>query len=257
MGKKVVFTWGRFNPPTIGHGVVMDRVAAEAKSRGADFKIYASKSEDPRKNPLTFKDKIKFLKQSFPKYSRNVDSNPRLNTILKVMASLEKKYSEVVVIVGSDRQQEFNKLLHVYNGREYDFEKIDVVSAGERDPDADDVTGMSASKMRKAAADGDYKLFKKGTPIKNPKKLYDTLRKSMQITEAFYSLMEDIHDPRSVKGKRFNQMLRFGLAPTKYYSITIRAFKDMEKSGPNPELRKHIFNVTDKVLEYIMNDNLL
>ena len=125
--KKIVFTWGRFNPPTIGHGVVMDRVAAEAKSRGADFKIYASKSEDPRKNPLTFKDKIKFLKQSFPKYSRNVDSNPRLNTILKVMASLEKKYSEVVVIVGSDRQQEFNKLLHVYNGREYDFEKINVV----------------------------------------------------------------------------------------------------------------------------------
>ena len=190
MGKKVVFTWGRFNPPTIGHGVVMDRVAAEAKSRGADFKIYASKSEDPRKNPLTFKDKIKFLKQSFPKYSRNVDSNPRLNTILKVMASLEKKYSEVVVIVGSDRQQEFNKLLHVYNGREYDFEKIDVVSAGERDPDAEGVSGMSASKMRKAAADGDYKSFKKGTPIKNPKKLYDTLRKSMQINEEFYSLME-------------------------------------------------------------------
>ena len=257
MGKKVVFTWGRFNPPTIGHGVVMDRVAAEAKSRGADFKIYASKSEDPRKNPLTFKDKIKFLKKSFPKYSRNIDSNPRHNTILKVMASLEKKYSEVAVVVGSDRQQEFNKLLHVYNGREYDFEKIDVISAGERDPDAEGASGMSASKMRKAAADGDYKSFKKGTPIKNPKKLYDTLRKSMHITEEFYSLMESVHDLRSVKGKRFNQMLRFGLVPTKYIPITQRAFKDIKQAAPNPELRKHIFDVTDKVLEYIMADDLL
>ena len=257
MGKKVVFTWGRFNPPTIGHGVVMDRVASEAKTRGADFKIFASKSEDPRKNPLSFKNKIKFLKKSFPKYSRNVDSNARLNTILSVMASLQKKYNEVTVIVGSDRVQEFNKLLHVYNGRDYNFDKIDVVSAGERDPDAEDVTGMSASKMRKAAADGDYKSFKKGTPIKNPKELYDTLRNSMQITEEFYSLMEDVHDINSVKGKRFNQLLRFGLAPNKFYSITIRAFKDMQKSGPNYELRKHIFGVAEKTLEYVMNDTLL
>jgi nicotinic acid mononucleotide adenylyltransferase len=257
MGKKVVFAWGRFNPPTIGHGVVMERVAKEAKSRSADYAIFASKSNDPKKNPLTFRTKVKFLRQSFPKHSKNINGSPKLRTIVDVMKFLEKKYTEVSLVVGSDRAAELKKLLNHYNGREYNFERIEIVSAGERDPDAEDVSGMSASKMRKAAAEGDYTSFRKGTPLKNSRALYNAIRNGMKITEEVYKLIESVHDNRSVKGMRFNQMLRFGLVPTKYIPITQRAFKDIKNAAPNPELRKHIFDVTDKVLEYVMNDDLL
>jgi nicotinic acid mononucleotide adenylyltransferase len=257
MAKKIVFAWGRFNPPTIGHGVVMERVAKEAKTRSADYAIFASKSNDPKKNPLTFRTKIKFLKQSFPKHAKNINASPRPKTVIEVMKILDKKYAEVSMVVGSDRAAEFNRLLNQYNGKEYDFENIEIISAGERDPDAEDVTGMSASKMRKAAAEGDYKSFKKGSPMKNPKPLYDAIRKGMQIREEFGSLIESVHDDWSIKGARFNQMLRFGLVPTKYIPITQRAFKDIKQAAPNPELRKHIFDVTDKVLEYVMADDLL
>jgi nicotinic acid mononucleotide adenylyltransferase len=183
MGKKLVFAWGRFNPPTTGHGVVIDRVAKEATSRSADYAIFASKTQNVKKDPLSFRDKVKFLKQSFPKHSKNVNSNARLRTVIQVMQSLESKYDEVTMVVGSDRVIDFKRLLAKYDGKEYKFQKIDVVSAGERDPDAEDVSGMSASKMRAAAQNGDYKLFKTGTPLKNPKKLYDTIRKNMNLSE--------------------------------------------------------------------------
>lgn len=257
MGKKIVFAWGRFNPPTIGHGVVMDRVAQEASERSADYAIFASKTVDAKKNPLTFKSKIDFIKQAFPKHSKNVSVNPRLRTVFDVMGFLDKRYAEVCLVVGSDRVADLKKLLTRYNGRDYDFEKVEVVSAGERDPESEGVAGMSASKMRQAAVDGDYAAFKAGSPLRNPKKLYDAIRRGMQITEEFCSLIEGVHSKSSIRGPRFNQMLRFGLVPVKYIPITQRAFKDIKQSAPNPELRKHIFSVTDKILEYIMNDELM
>jgi len=261
MAKKVVFAWGRFNPPTTGHKVVMDRVAKEAKSRQADYIVFASKSNDPKKNPLTFRAKIKFLKQSFPKHAKNINASPKLRTVLDVMKFLDKKYQEVSLVVGADRAQEFKRLLHHYNGREYEFEEIEIISAGERDPDSDDVTGMSASKMRKFAADGNYKEFKKGSPMKNPKPLYDAIRRGMKINEEICNTIIEAHEfdvtDRKVAGRRFNAMLRFGLVPIKDIPITKRAFKDLEQAAPNPELRKYILDVTDKVLEYIMADDLL
>jgi nicotinic acid mononucleotide adenylyltransferase len=259
MARKIVFAWGRFNPPTTGHKVVMDRVAKEAKSRKAEYAIFASKSNDPKKNPLTFRTKIKFLKQSFPKHAKNINSSSNLKTVLDVMKFLNKKYQEVSLVVGSDRAQEFKTLLNKYNGKDYDFDEIEIISAGERDPDAEDVTGMSASKMRKFAVQGNYKEFSKGSPMKNPKPLYDAIRRGMKINEEFYGVMNELHDvtDRSVSGRRFNAMLRFGLVPTKYIPITQRAFKDLEQAAPNPELRKHILDVTDKVLEYVMADDLL
>ena len=259
MARKIVFAWGRFNPPTTGHKVVMDRVAKEAKSRKAEYAIFASKSNDPKKNPLTFRTKVKFLKQSFPKHAKNISSSSNLKTVLDVMKFLNKKYQEVSLVVGSDRAQEFKTLLNKYNGKDYDFDEIEIISAGERDPDAEDVTGMSASKMRKFAVQGNYKEFSKGSPMKNPKPLYDAIRRGMKINEEFYGVMNELHDvtDRSVSGRRFNAMLRFGLVPTKYIPITQRAFKDLEQAAPNPELRKHILDVTDKVLEYVMADDLL
>ena len=259
MKRKIVFAWGRFNPPTTGHKVVMDRVAKEAKSRKAEYAIFASKSNDPKKNPLTFRTKVKFLKQSFPTHSKNINASPSIKTVLDVMKFLDKRYQEVSLVVGSDRAQEFKRLLNQYNGKEYNFDEIEIISAGERDPDAEDVTGMSASKMRKFAVDGNYKEFKKGSPMKNPKELYNAIRRGMKINEEFCGIMNELHDitDKSIVGRKFNTMLRFGLVKTRDIPITQRSFKDMNKSGTNQELRKHIFDVTDKTLEYIMADDLL
>lgn len=259
MARKIVFAWGRFNPPTVGHKVVMDRVAKEAKARRADYAIFASKSTDPKKNPLTFNTKVKFLKKSFPEHSKNINTKANIKTLIDVMKFLDKKYQEVSLVVGADRAAEFQKLLDRYNQKEYDFDNIEIIKAGERDPDADDVTGMSASKMRKFASDGNYDAFKKGSPMKNPKPLYDAIRRGMQITEHIYESINDTHvvGDASVTGRRFNALLRFGLVPMQDLPITKRTFKDLNNSGANPELRKHIIAVVDKVLEYIMADDLL
>jgi hypothetical protein len=260
MGKKVVFTWGRYNPPTIGHRLVMETGAREAKARGADFIILASKTTSPaNKNPLSFKDKIRFLKQSFPKYKRYINSDPKLNTLIRVMQFLDKSYDEATIVVGSDRKDDFLRLLNRYNGQDYDFRKIDVALSGNRDPDAEDASGMSASKMRQAAADGDYESFKKGSPIKNPKALYNAVRKGMGVVEEFCSMMNSVHEDldKSVVGTRFLRMLRLGLVSQKELPITLRAFNDMSAAGQNPQLRDRIFIVTDKILEFVMGDDIL
>ena len=169
-GDTAVFTFGRFNPPTVGHEKLITAVQSVARQKGGDFFVYPSQSQDPKKNPLDRNTKIKYMKKMFTKFSRNIISS-NAKTALDVAVELynKKKYTNLVMVVGSDRVQDFKKLLQTYNGEEkkhgfYDFDNIDVVSAGERDPDAEGVEGMSASKMRAAAVDGDFKSFRMGTP---------------------------------------------------------------------------------------------
>lgn len=256
MGKKVVFTWGRFNPPTIGHKLVMDAGAKAAKSRGADYIILASKTTTPpNKNPLSFKDKIKFLKLSFPKYKKYINSDPNLNTLIRVMQFLDKTYDEATIVVGSDREADFLKLLNRYNGQEYNFDKIDVALSGKRDPDAEDASGMSASKMRQAATDGDYEAFKSGSPMRNPKALYDAVRKGMAITEYFTEYLLSLHE--NISSVRFNRLLRLGLVPTSKVPITKRAFSNFKMYGSQEPMRDIIFNVSQSIIDTVLNDDLV
>jgi len=157
---KAVFTFGRMNPPTIGHEKLVNKVRAVARAHKGDPLIYLSHTHKLPKDPLEYNDKIKLAKKAFGR----IVKMSRANTIIKVLQELEKKYDEVVLVVGSDRVTNFRELVNKYNGKDYSFDTIDVVSAGERDPDADDVSGMSASKMRAIAADGDLVNFKKGLP---------------------------------------------------------------------------------------------
>jgi len=188
-GKKkgaIVIGWGRFNPPTVGHEKLIEKVASEASSRGADYRIFPTKSVDAKKNPLSFPQKVKFMRAMFPRHARKISPDKTLNTVIKAAQSLEKEgYSSLVLVAGSDRTREFQTLLNKYNGKEYKFDKIDIVSAGERDPDAEGVTGMSASKMRAAASSKDFKSFKTGLPrtFRQAKSMFDTVRKGMNITE--------------------------------------------------------------------------
>jgi len=181
-GGTAVVSWGRMNPVTSGHELLARKVASEARARKATPMIFLSHSSDPKKNPLSYDDKIAFAQQAF---GRMVVKS-RAKTIIEVAKEVSKQYANLVIVVGSDRVPEFKALLNKYNGKDYKFKSIEVVSAGERDPDADDVTGMSASKMRALAADGDMDSFKRGLPKKlqrNAEKVYTAVRDGMGIDE--------------------------------------------------------------------------
>jgi len=182
--KKVVIAFGRMNPPTVGHEKLVAKIKSEARKNRATPMLFLSHSQDKKKNPLSYEDKIRLSQKAFGKMVKK--SNAR--TIIDVAKQLEKQYDELIVIGGSDRVDEFQKLLDRYNGKDYAFEKITVVSAGERDPDSDDVSGMSASKLRLLAQTGKIKEFKAGLPArlrssKDGKEMYDKIREAAGITE--------------------------------------------------------------------------
>ena len=167
--KLVYFTFGRMNPPTIGHEKLLDKLAANARV-SFPYRIYLSQSQDQKKNPLQYKEKIKIARKMFPKHARQIIMDPKIKNVFDVMAKLYNEgFRKVVMVVGSDRVNEFDVLLNKYNGKKgkhgfYNFERIQTISAGERDPDAEGVAGMSASKMRKAVAEMDLKTFVSGLP---------------------------------------------------------------------------------------------
>jgi len=184
VGDTAVFTFGRMNPPTVGHEKLLNQVIKTAiKVKGTPL-VYLSKTQDPKKNPLTYDQKIKYAQTLFGK---KVIINSAAKTIIEVAKELQKKgFKEIVMVVGSDRVKEFDTLLNKYNGADYTFDSIKIVSAGERDPDSDGVDGMSASKMRALAADGDMDEFSKGVPSTNNtlvKSLYTDVRKGLGINE--------------------------------------------------------------------------
>ena len=162
--------FGRFNPPTVGHEKLLN--AAKAASKGGDYAIYPSRTQDDKKNPLSPDEKIAFMRQLYPKHGERIVNDGDMKTIFNVLQKAnEDGYSSINIMVGADRQAEFEKLALKYNGELYDFEDINIISAGERDPDAEGVEGMSASKLRKAAADDDFKTWLSGMPSKVDDKL--------------------------------------------------------------------------------------
>ena len=180
---KAVITFGRMNPPTVGHQKVVDKVKAEAKKQGATPYVYLSHSQDKKKNPLDYNTKLTSARKAFG----SSVTRSRARTIIEVMVELQKKHKEVTVIAGSDRVREFRTLLNKYNGKDFKFDKITVKSAGARDPDAEGASGMSATKMRTAAQSGDYDSFKKGVPPalsdRDIKAMYNKIRSEMGVVK--------------------------------------------------------------------------
>ena len=174
--------FGRFNPPTVGHGKLL--AAAKKAAEGQDLKIYPSRSQDAKKNPLDPDMKVSFMKKMFPDFAEVIINDDEMKSIFDVLvAANEAGYKNINIIVGSDRQSEFENLATKYNGELYDFENIRVISAGVRDADAEGVEGMSASKMRKAVIDDDFKSFRSGTPKElddgDTTALFDAVRQGM------------------------------------------------------------------------------
>ena len=184
----LTIAFGRFNPPTIGHEKLLDTVASS--SDDGDYVIVPSRSQDKKKNPLDADSKVGVMRAMFPNHSEKIVNDTANRTIFDVLKKAHNDgYANVRLVVGSDRQKEFDKLTNNYNGLQYDFEKVEVRSAGDRDPDGDGIEGMSASKQRKYAADNDFDNFLKGVPTamnkKMAKDLFNNIRTGMNIKEGW------------------------------------------------------------------------
>jgi len=180
--------FGRFNPPTTGHEKLLNTVASS--SDDGDYVIIPSRSQDKKKNPLDADMKVSVMKQMFPQHSEKIINDPGNKTIFDILKRAHNDgYAGVRIVGGADRQKEFDKLVNTYNGKMYQFDDIEVRSAGDRDPDSDSVEGMSASKQRKAAAENNFDGFLRGVPTAMNKKaareLFDNVRKSMKIKEGW------------------------------------------------------------------------
>ena len=183
-GDTLTTAFGRFNPPTAGHEKLLQ--AARKAAAGGALKIYPSRSQDPKKNPLDPDMKISYMKKIFSDYEEEIINDSEMKTIFDVLTTaFEDGYKNVNIIVGADRQAEFENLATKYNGELYDFDNIRVISAGVRDADAGGVEGMSASKLRKAVSDDDFKSFKMGMPkgVKDAdtQAIFDAVRTGMKI----------------------------------------------------------------------------
>jgi hypothetical protein len=217
--KDVTFVFGRFNPPTLGHRKLFE--ATKKIAKGGTYRIYPTKTQDKKRNPLDFRDKLKYMRKMFPRHARNIMSDRDMRTAFDVIVKLyDQGFKKVTMVVGEDRVVEFNELLNKYNkvkGRHgfYQFEGgVNVVSAGMRDPDSDDLeTKMSASLLRKAASDNDLDTFSKGMPdeFKDIEDLFNSVRKGMGLKESHnyrkHVQLEKVSDKREeyIKGNLFNE----------------------------------------------------
>ena len=184
----LTIAFGRFNPPHAGHQQLMDTAAASAEADESDYMIVPSRSNDPKKNPLDADTKVAFMRGMFPQHSSRIQNDQNTRTIFDVLKKAHNDgYTNVRIVGGADRVKEFDKLANNYNGSLYQFDNVEVVSAGDRDPDADGVEGMSASRLRLAAAENDFKTFRsampEGMPRRDVQQLFDTTRMSMGINE--------------------------------------------------------------------------
>jgi nicotinamide mononucleotide adenylyltransferase len=192
-GETITLVFGRFNPPTVGHEKLLD--AAKTVAGSGELRIYPSRSSDPKKNPLEPDEKTNMMKKMFPDHAENIVNDENVKTIFDALKlASEEGYSNVNIVVGSDRVAEFDSLAQKYNGKLYNFDEIETISAGERDAEGEGVEGMSASKMRKAATENDFEAFRQGIPSsldgKTAKQLMNTVRKRMKVTTESWSLWE-------------------------------------------------------------------
>ena len=186
-GDTLTLAFGRFNPPTIGHEKLLQ--AAQKASAGGDLKIYPSRTQDNKKNPLDPDMKVSYMRKMFPDFEEQIINDPEMRSIFDVLlAANEEGYKNINIVVGADRQGEFENLAQKYNGELYNFDLIRTISAGPREEDAKGIEGVSASKQRKAVVDDDYKSFKRGLPKKikdgDAMALFNAVRQGMKIKAA-------------------------------------------------------------------------
>ena len=193
----LTLAFGRFNPPHAGHQQLMDIAAQSAEAEESDYIIVPSRSQDAKKNPLDADTKVSLMRQMFPQHSERIVNDGANRTIFDVLKKAHNDgYTNVRIVAGQDRVKEFDKLSQNYNGQLYQFDNMEVISSGDRDPDAEGMEGLSSSRMRLAAAEGDFKTFRAGLPEGTTRKmamtLFDTVRQNMNVQEMkeFWNIWE-------------------------------------------------------------------
>lgn len=236
----VVFSFGRMNPVTIGHEKLVNKVKSVAKSNSADARIYLSHTQNNKKDPLSYKDKFRFARKAFGPIV--VQSKAR--QVFQIAAELEKAgYKEIIMVVGSDRVKEFEGLLKKYNGKDYEFDSIKVVSAGERDPDAQGVEGMSGTKLRAIAKAGDFDVFKQaaasGLSDKDKKAMMDLVQKNLAegLDEA---LTRQQRMQRSRLFRRIKHKIKKGREKAAKRRATLDVLKKRATKGARQLLKKKL-----------------
>ena len=190
--KVAAFAFGRMNPPTVGHAKLVDKI----KSQEGEPFLFLTHTQKPKTDPLSFDEKVFFAQRSFTGVTIG---DQKVRTIIDAMQFLEAKgYSDIIYVAGSDRVAQFEKLLNTYNGKDYNFNSIKIVSAGQRDPDAEGAEGMSATKMRQAAYEDDFETFKQGVASdeKTAKMMFDKIRVGMGVSEDLQELIVKQQKPK-------------------------------------------------------------
>ena len=258
-GDTLTLAFGRFNPPTVGHEKLLQ--AAKKASAGGDLKIYPSRTVDDKKNPIDPDMKVSYMRKMFPDYEEQIINDPDMKTIFDVLTTAaEDGYLNVNIIVGADRQSEFENLAQKYNGDLYDFDLIRVISAGVRDADADGVEGMSASKMRKAVADDDYEAFRKGTPSNlddgDTTALFNAVRSGMKIKKGYDAKAEAKAKEDKIRARIPNEKkIKASAASYPKVKEKVKEGFDLWEIAPSLDqkglreqyVKKGIFNVGDLV----------
>ncbi|NBU97782.1 MAG: hypothetical protein EBS19_06155 [Spirochaetia bacterium] len=187
--KDITIVFGRFNPPTIGHEKLLKK--ARDISNGGELRIYPSRTQDNKQNPLSPQSKIKYMRMMFPDFKDNIVNDKDMKTIFDVLVALNQDgYESVNIVVGANRVSEFERLSNQYNNQLYNYSNINIVSAGPRDPDSLGVDGMSSSKLRKAAVDDDYHTFRNGIPRR---------MKEKDVRALFFAVQRPLKGKGSVK----------------------------------------------------------
>jgi len=236
-GEGVVFTFGRFNPPHVGHELLVNTVLKTARKYGYENRIYASPSQGNAKNPLMYKDKVKYMKKAFG--NANVINDPEMKNPFIVAKKLsDEGYKNVVLVVGSDRVRDLDQQIRKYINhpepkKAFYFDNFEVVSAGGRDPDADDVSGMSASKMRQLASDGNFDKFLEGVPSGMPDRtasmMFDDIRAGLKIFEEVTFLFDRL--PIDISEQEFYFAVDSYLSEEAKHALTSGLFEINNEEG--------------------------
>jgi len=183
--KHIVFSYGRMNPPTAGHSKVVDKVKSHAEKIGANHSVIVSHSQNSKTDPLHHEHKKEYLRHIHPDVNFEHSTKEHPHFLAQLKKFNQEGHSHATMVVGSDRVKQFKALAHKYNGKEYNYKKIHILSAGQRDPDAEGVAGISGTKMRNHASGNDYKSFKAGLHAnhsdEHAKKLFKATRQGMNL----------------------------------------------------------------------------
>ena len=192
--KHIVFSYGRINPHTAGHSKVVDKVKSHADKIGANHAVVVSHSQNNKTDPLHHEHKKEYLRHIHPDVNFEHSTKDHPHFLAQLKKFNHEGHTHATMVVGSDRVKQFKSLAHKYNGKEYNYKKIHVLSAGQRDPDAEGVAGISGTKMRAHASGNDFKSFKSGLhpnhSDEHAKKLYKATRQGMNLQKEEVGMLD-------------------------------------------------------------------